>query len=121
MRSSSRAGSRSSNDAGRYMVRRNISPAAAPAVGRWAARGPPTPCVPNVSRRLENLPTSWSPTSVGIGDMSKDDSQRRNAASGTVKVAPARILVVEDNPLNRLLVHDILELRGHAVVEAATV
>jgi CheY-like chemotaxis protein len=35
--------------------------------------------------------------------------------------APARILIVEDNPLNRLLIHDILELRGHQVVEAATV
>jgi CheY-like chemotaxis protein len=33
----------------------------------------------------------------------------------------ARILIVEDNPLNRLLVHDILELRGHDVMEAATV
>ena len=33
----------------------------------------------------------------------------------------ARILIVEDNLLNRLLVHDILELRGHEVVEAATV
>jgi CheY-like chemotaxis protein len=36
-------------------------------------------------------------------------------------VAPARILIVEDNPLNRLLIHDILELRGHNVIEAATV
>jgi CheY-like chemotaxis protein len=36
-------------------------------------------------------------------------------------VAPARILIVEDNPLNRLLIHDILELRGHEVLEAATV
>lgn len=36
-------------------------------------------------------------------------------------VTPALILVVEDNPLNRLLVHDILELRGHEVMEAATV
>jgi CheY-like chemotaxis protein len=36
-------------------------------------------------------------------------------------VAPALILVVEDNSLNRLLVHDILELRGHEVMEAATV
>jgi CheY-like chemotaxis protein len=36
-------------------------------------------------------------------------------------VAPARILIVEDNPLNRLLIHDILELRGHDVMEAATV
>ena len=36
-------------------------------------------------------------------------------------VAPARILIVEDNPLNRLLIHDILELRGHEVFEAATV
>jgi CheY-like chemotaxis protein len=33
----------------------------------------------------------------------------------------ARILVVEDNPLNRLLLHDILELRGHVVIEAANV
>ena len=33
----------------------------------------------------------------------------------------ARILIVEDNSLNRLLVHDILELRGHEVMEAATV
>jgi CheY-like chemotaxis protein len=36
-------------------------------------------------------------------------------------VAAARILIVEDNPLNRLLIHDLLELRGHEVVEAATV
>jgi CheY-like chemotaxis protein len=33
----------------------------------------------------------------------------------------ARILIVEDDALNRLLLHDILELRGHAVVEASTV
>jgi CheY-like chemotaxis protein len=33
----------------------------------------------------------------------------------------ARILIVEDNLLNRLLVHDIFELRGHEVMEAATV
>jgi two-component system, cell cycle response regulator DivK len=33
----------------------------------------------------------------------------------------ARILVVEDNALNRLLVHDILELRGHEVLEASNV
>ena len=36
-------------------------------------------------------------------------------------VAPARILIVEDNPLNRLLIHDLLELRGHEVIEASTV
>lgn len=36
-------------------------------------------------------------------------------------VAPARILIVEDNHLNRLLIHDILELRGHEIVEASTV
>lgn len=35
--------------------------------------------------------------------------------------ARARILIVEDNSLNRLLIHDLLELRGHAVLEAATV
>ncbi len=54
--------------------------------------------------------------------MRKSEPQRRDAAAGPVApVAPARILVVEDNPLNRLLVHDILELRGHSVIEAATV
>jgi CheY-like chemotaxis protein len=36
-------------------------------------------------------------------------------------VAAARILIVEDNPLNRLLIHDLLVLRGHEVLEAATV
>jgi CheY-like chemotaxis protein len=35
--------------------------------------------------------------------------------------ARARILIVEDNALNRMLLHDLLELRGHEVVEAATV
>jgi CheY-like chemotaxis protein len=53
--------------------------------------------------------------------MATTESQRGNAATTNPKVAPARILVVEDNQLNRLLVHDILVLRGHAVVEAATV
>ena len=33
----------------------------------------------------------------------------------------ARVLIVEDNALNRMLLHDLLELRGHEVVEAATV
>src|SRR5678815_3989457 len=51
------------------------------------------------------------------------ETPRRDPATVTTapRVAPARILVVEDNPFNRLLVHDILELRGHAVMEAATV
>jgi CheY-like chemotaxis protein len=31
------------------------------------------------------------------------------------------MLIVEDDALNRMLVHDLLELRGHQVVEAATV
>jgi two-component system, cell cycle response regulator DivK len=35
--------------------------------------------------------------------------------------ARARILIVEDNPLNRLLIHDLLELRGHEILEASTV
>jgi CheY-like chemotaxis protein len=39
----------------------------------------------------------------------------------TAAHARARILIVEDNPLNRLLIHDILELRGHEVLEASTV
>ena len=36
-------------------------------------------------------------------------------------VGAARILLVEDNLLNRLLIHDILALRGHEVFEASTV
>jgi CheY-like chemotaxis protein len=48
---------------------------------------------------------------------------RRDEPPSTSPARPlrARILVVEDNALNRLLVHDILELRGHEVLEAATV
>jgi CheY-like chemotaxis protein len=49
-------------------------------------------------------------------------AQKTEEYSGPERaVAPARILIVEDNPLNRLLIHDILELRGHQVIEAATV
>lgn len=33
----------------------------------------------------------------------------------------ARILVVEDHPLNRKLVRDILEHRGHEIIEATSV
>jgi len=47
----------------------------------------------------------------------KSDGQP--AARGVAN--PARILIVEDNVLNRLLIHDILELRGHEVFEASTV
>jgi two-component system cell cycle response regulator DivK len=53
--------------------------------------------------------------------MPKSDETPRNVVPPVPRVPRARILVVEDNPLNRLLVHDILELRGHEVVEAATV
>ncbi len=42
-------------------------------------------------------------------------------STGCRATTRARILIVEDNPLNRLLVHDLLELRGHEVLEAATV
>ena len=41
--------------------------------------------------------------------------------TGARAAARARILIVEDDALNRLLLHDLLELRGHEVVEAATV
>src|SRR5262249_34662358 len=81
---------------------------------------------PAKSRNHLNLPTLGTPTPMGgpasEAKMPKID-QRRDAVSGpgTSGVAPARILVVEDNSLNRLLVHDILELRGHEVVEAANV
>ena len=47
----------------------------------------------------------------------KDQAQR----AAEERSGRARILVVEDNPLNRLLLHDILELRGHEVIEAANV
>ena len=50
--------------------------------------------------------------------MSPKDQAQRAAAERSGR---ARILVVEDNPLNRLLLHDILELRGHEVIEAASV
>ncbi|MDB4983244.1 MAG: response regulator receiver protein [Myxococcales bacterium] len=53
--------------------------------------------------------------------MPKADETPRDVVTPVPRVPRARILVVEDNPLNRLLVHDILELRGHTVVEAATV
>ena len=42
-------------------------------------------------------------------------------ATGERASTRARVLIVEDNALNRLLLHDLLELRGHEVVEAATV
>jgi two-component system cell cycle response regulator DivK len=63
------------------------------------------------------------PPVIGGGAiMPKSDAKRRDPVPApTSRVAPAHILVVEDNPLNRQLVHDILELRGHTVVEAATV
>jgi CheY-like chemotaxis protein len=48
--------------------------------------------------------------------MSSNESAQRDG-----RLSRARILVVEDNPLNRLLVHDLLELRGHEVIEAANV
>ena len=50
--------------------------------------------------------------------MSPNEQAQRAAAERSGR---ARILVVEDNPLNRLLLHDILELRGHEVIEAASV
>jgi CheY-like chemotaxis protein len=40
---------------------------------------------------------------------------------GVPAVVRARILIVEDNVLNRQLLHDVLVLRGHQVWEAATV
>lgn len=36
-------------------------------------------------------------------------------------MSPRRVLVVEDNPLNLLLVREILQLHGHAVDEAGSV
>ena len=50
--------------------------------------------------------------------MSPKDQAQRTAEERSGR---ARILVVEDNPLNRLLLHDILELRGHEVIEASNV
>jgi CheY-like chemotaxis protein len=48
---------------------------------------------------------------------SNEQAQR----AGEIRSGGARILVVEDNALNRLLLHDILELRGHVIIEAANV
>ena len=50
--------------------------------------------------------------------MSSNEQAQR---AGETRSGGARILVVEDNALNRLLLHDILELRGHVVIEAANV
>jgi CheY-like chemotaxis protein len=50
--------------------------------------------------------------------MSTNEQAQRTAEERSGR---ARILVVEDNPLNRLLLHDILELRGHEVIEASNV
>jgi CheY-like chemotaxis protein len=55
----------------------------------------------------------------GLADTTMAKTEEYPASERTS--APARILIVEDNPLNRLLIHDILELRGHDVIEAATV
>src|SRR5207244_3910718 len=48
-------------------------------------------------------------------------SERSLGSSGRQGTPRARILIVEDNGLNRLLLHDLLALRGHDVIEAATV
>jgi CheY-like chemotaxis protein len=88
--------------------------------------------VPDAGRfkRIKNGPETADilvarpPVPGGVATMSKTDPKRRDpvpAPTPAGRVAPARILVVEDNPLNRQLVHDILELRGHTVIEAATV
>jgi two-component system cell cycle response regulator DivK len=53
-----------------------------------------------------------------VGTMLRGDN---NSSPEGAKRVPARILVVEDNALNRLLVHDLLVLRGHEVLEASTV
>ena len=50
--------------------------------------------------------------------MLRDDDSDHPGLHGAHR---ARILVVEDNALNRQLLHDILQLRGHDVLEAANV
>jgi len=54
----------------------------------------------------------------GRNERNERSSTREEERGG---LSPARILVVEDNALNRLLLRDILALRGHQVAEAATV
>lgn len=50
--------------------------------------------------------------------MLRNDDSDQPGLPATPRV---RILVVEDNAPNRQLLHDILELRGHDVLEAASV
>jgi CheY-like chemotaxis protein len=50
--------------------------------------------------------------------MHRNDDRDQPGVPATVR---ARILIVEDNVLNRQLLHDLLLLRGHQVSEAATV
>jgi two-component system cell cycle response regulator DivK len=80
----------------------------------------PTPRVHLASSEVWNLPSSsmgWPPCP------SKSQMAKRTEeySASERAVAPARILIVEDNSLNRLLIRDILALRGHEVMEAATV
>src|SRR4051812_9549895 len=83
----------------------------------------PTPCARR-STKVKRAPHSAEiedgsgAASAGRPEMAKKTEEYAGAERA---VAPARILIVEDNPLNRLLIHDVLELRGHEVVEAATV
>src|SRR6266478_441343 len=74
-------------------------------------RAPSSPSSP--SRDVWNLPTPRTPRPLGEATMPKADETPRDVVTPLPRVPRARVLVVEDNPLNRLLVHDILELRGH--------
>jgi len=47
--------------------------------------------------------------SVPVPEMRQEETRREN---------PLRVLVVEDNATNRMIVHELLESRGHTVLEA---
>ena len=82
---------------------------------------PPTPRVHLVSRVTCKLPRFVFGPAPGRPVESQMAKRTEEYSASERAVAPARILIVEDNPLNRLLIRDILALRGHEVMEAATV
>ena len=53
--------------------------------------------------------------------MLRNDDNDHNDLPGVPAPSGVRILVVEDDAPNRQLLHDILALRGHRVIEAANV
>ena len=74
-------------------------------------------CVGGGSRPVRNLPRVGPGSATGASDAAAPPGMMPTDGNPTAEhaAARARILIVEDDALNRLLVHDLLELRGHEV------